>query len=247
MKGHPIDGLTGLRRRAVIGDDAAFRLGPADPVAIHGRTGVRSMAFADFSLESAVARLGLALRPRADLFAGVEALEIPPVLRAVLERWAPQALEVNTEKARSELIIAPILMEAAHLAGGHVGVYSGVSFDVDRERGLFGRCDFLIGRRAGPFLLGSPLLAVVEAKNEDIPGNLGQCVAEMVAAWVLNERKGYSVPVVHGSVTTGAEWLFLRLDGDAVTFDIRERSLDDVGRILSYVVAIGSAGVVETM
>ena len=139
------------------------------------------MAFADFDLELATERFDLSLPPCADLFAGVGAMEIPPVLQAVLERWVPQALEVNTDKARSELIVAPILMEAMHLAGRDLGVYSGVSLDVDRERGLYGRCDFLLGRRSGPFLLGSPLLAVVEAKNEDIPGNLGQCVAEMVA------------------------------------------------------------------
>jgi hypothetical protein len=141
-------------------------------------------------------------------------VEIPPVLReVVLERWAPQALEVNTDKARSELIIAPILMEAMHLAGRDFGVYSGIALDVDRDRGLFGRCDFLLGRRSGPFLLGSPLLAVVEAKNEDIPGHLGQCVAAMVAVRMLNERKGHPIPVVHGVVTTGTEWLFLRLEG----------------------------------
>ena len=169
------------------------------------------MAFADFSLESAVQRFEPILLPRADLFAHVQAVELPPILQAVLERWAPQALEVNTDKARSELIIAPILMEAMHLAGQDLGVYSGVSLDVDRERGLFGRCDFLLGRRSGAFLLGSPLLAVVEAKNEDIPGNLGQCVAEMVAVRILNERKGHPIPVVRGSVTTGVEWLFLQL------------------------------------
>jgi hypothetical protein len=200
------------------------------------------MPFADFSLESAIDQFELTLPPRADLFAGVETLEIPPVLRAVLDRWAPQALEVNTDKARSELIIAPILMEAMHLAGHGMGVYSGVSLDVDRERGPFGRCDFLVGRRSGPFLLGSPLLAVVEAKNEDIPGNLGQCVAEMVAVRVLNERKGHPIAVVHGSVTTGAEWLFLQLEGDAVTFDLLERFLDDAARILGYLAAIGGAG-----
>ncbi len=132
-------------------------------------------------------------------------------------------------------------MEAMHIAGDEFGVYSGVSLEVDRGRSLFGSCDFLIGRRADPFLLGSPLLAVVEAKNEDIPGNLGQCVAEMVAVRVLNERKGHPLTVVHGAVTTGAEWLFLQLEGHAVTFDLRERFLDDVGPILGYLAAIGSA------
>ncbi|MHB1559671.1 MAG: hypothetical protein ACYC61_19665 [Isosphaeraceae bacterium] len=200
------------------------------------------MEFADFRLESAVDRFELTLPPRADLFAGISPLEIPPVLREVLDRWVPQALEVNTEKARSELIIAPILMEAMNLAGRDMRIYSGVTLDVDRDRGLFGRCDYLIGRRSGPFLLGSPLLAVVEAKNEDIPGNLGQCVAEMVAVRVMNDRKGHPIPVVRGTVTTGAEWLFLQLADDAITFDLRERFLDDVGLILGYLAAIARPG-----
>ena len=62
----------------------------------------------------------------------------------------------------------------------------------------------------------------------------------MVAVRLLNERKGQPSSVVHGAVTTGAEWLFLRLDGEAVTFDARDRSLDDVGKILAYLAAIGS-------
>ena len=78
------------------------------------------MAFSDFNLESAVTRLGLTLKARSDLFDGLEPVEVPPLIQTVLERWAPQALEVNTEKARSELIIAPILMEASHLMPGHL-------------------------------------------------------------------------------------------------------------------------------
>ena len=81
-------------------------------------------------------------------------------------------------------------------------------------------------------------MAVVEAENEDIPG--GPCIAEMVAARVLNERETGVTPVIHGAVTTGSEWLFLRLDGDSVMFDSRDRSLDDVGKILAYLLAIGS-------
>ena len=198
------------------------------------------MAYSDFNLERAVDELGLTLGPRSDLLARVEAAAISPLMRIVLEQWAPLAFEVNTEKARSEMVICPILLEAVSLAGNGLGVYSGVSLDVDRDLGLFGRCDFLIGRRAGPFLMGSPLLAVVEAKNDGIAGNLGQCVAETVAARLLNDRKGHPEPTIHGAVTTGREWMFLRLDGSTVTFDSRDRDLDDVGTILAYLAGIMS-------
>ncbi len=80
---------------------------------------------------------------------------------------------------------------------------------------------------------------MVEARNENIRGHLGQCIAEMIAVRILNERKGHPIPVVHGAVTTGAEWQLLRLEADAVTFDLRERLLDDVGRIVAYLATIG--------
>ena len=70
------------------------------------------MAFCDFNLEMAARRLGLTISARADLFAGMKALEVSLILLTLLERWATQALEVNAEKARSEMIISPILMEA---------------------------------------------------------------------------------------------------------------------------------------
>jgi hypothetical protein len=57
-----------------------------------------------------------------------------------------------------------------------------------------------------------------------------------------DEREGHPIPVVHGVVTTGTEWLFFQLEGQAVTFDIRERFLDDVARILGYLTAIGQVG-----
>lgn len=192
------------------------------------------MADFDFTLKMAVDRLGLTLSPLANLFAEIEPLPLPESLRLILDRWASQARQVNTEKARSELIISPILMEAAYLAGESLAVYSGVTFDVDRERGLFGRCDYLIGWQRGPYLLGSPIMAVVEAKNEDIPGNLGQCVSEMVAAQLLNDREGRPTPIIHGCVTTGTEWVFLQLKNQTVTFDEGEKTLADVGRILAY-------------
>lgn len=77
---------------------------------------------------------------------------------------------MNTEKARSEMIIAPILMESVRLARPPVSLFSGVSFDVDNEQGLNGACDYLLTRSAERFYISHPVVAIVEAKKEDIPG-----------------------------------------------------------------------------
>lgn len=69
---------------------------------------------------------------------------------------------------------------------------------------------------------------------------LGQCIAEMVAARVLNERAQQPGPV-HGAVTTGTAWQFLRLDGDALTLDTQEYHVEQVARILAILRSIVSA------
>jgi hypothetical protein len=196
------------------------------------------MAFADFDLKTACVRFGLTIEERTNLFAAVQAVEVPGRLREVLETWAPAALAMSTEKARSEMIIAPILMEAVRMLGGRVGLFSGITFDVDRDLGLNGTCDFLLTRSPELYFVRDPVLAVVEAKKEDIVGGLGQCVAEMVAARIFNERGAGESKMVHGAVTTGSNWRFLKLDGTQVFIDPPEYYLDQVGKILGILVSI---------
>ena len=48
---------------------------------------------------------------------------------------------------------------------------------------------------------------------------MGQCIAQMVAARDFNDREQAAIRGVHGCVTTGEDWQFLRLEGSAVTID----------------------------
>src|SRR5260370_623700 len=102
------------------------------------------MAFSDFDLKTAVQTFALTEERDTDLFAAVEPLEPSAFLRVWLDKFAPVALGVNSDKARSEFIIAPMLAETKLRAGISVNVLPGVTFDVDREQGLAGFCDFLI-------------------------------------------------------------------------------------------------------
>ena len=92
------------------------------------------MAFADFAFPEALQAFGLSLA-EAELFAGVPAA-VPSA--DFLERMRGDialALAINTEKARSEFIIAPVLSELRRMLCGSFGLFSGVLFDVDPSRG----------------------------------------------------------------------------------------------------------------
>ena len=87
-----------------------------------------------------------------------------------------------------------MLAETQRRVEHKVKVLPGVAFDVDKTRGLTGFCDYLVARSPEIFYVQGPILAVVEAKKEDLVSGLGQCAAEMVAIRLFNEREGTQFP-----------------------------------------------------
>jgi hypothetical protein len=193
------------------------------------------MAYADFTLESAEAELGVTARPGA-LFPGLQPLPVPAWLQDLLARGMRLAL--ISEKARSEFIVAPILLAVREQSGERVAILSGQRLDVDPGRRLLGDCDFILALSDPVPRLRAPLVTVVEAKKNDIEAGLGQCVAQMVAAQIYNERSGQLLPAVYGCVTTGEDWQFLRLTGSVVTIDPGRLYIDNVGGILAALQAM---------
>ena len=196
------------------------------------------MAYSDFDLKSTLRVFELQALRDVDLFEKVGPLEPSAYLRDWLEEFGPVALGVNTEKARSESFINPILAEAKRRAGPPANILSGVAFDVDRARGLTGFCDYLIARSSEFYYVQSPVVAVVEAKKEDLIAGLGRCAAEMVAIRLFNEKEGSPIPAVHGCVTSGSNWRFLRLQGQTLWIDRPEYYVHDVGKILGILVEV---------
>jgi hypothetical protein len=120
--------------------------------------------------------------------------EIAPIqpsntLAATLEETLPLAVATGSEKARSELIISPVLVEVRRILNRQISMFSGEDFNVDESQGLNGRCDFLISRSTEQLAIEAPAIVIVEAKQADLKTGIGQCVAEMVAAQKFNEAK----------------------------------------------------------
>ncbi|NEP07605.1 MAG: hypothetical protein F6K34_24115, partial [Okeania sp. SIO4D6] len=90
--------------------------------------------------------------------------EIPPsqFLQEALQYYLPLAVAIGTEKARSELIIAPILFAIKKQLDNQISIFSGVEFNIDIEQGLNGFCDFIISCSTLQLLIEAPVVAVVE-------------------------------------------------------------------------------------
>jgi hypothetical protein len=190
------------------------------------------MSYSDFILETVKKNLHLNISSREDIFSEVAPLPVSEYLQETLAYNVPFALASNTEKSRSEMIITPILLELTKKFANQISLFSGVEFNIEPSQGLNGNCDFLISLSPEFLLINTPVIMVVEAKKENIKGGLGECIAEMYAARLFNEREGNEITEIYGVVTTGEIWKFLRLSGELVQIDLAEYFLNDVNKIL---------------
>ena len=196
------------------------------------------MAYSDFTLAELKQRFGLTVSESVNLFGDLAAVELPKSLAATLERYLPLAINANTEKARSELIIAPVLIELKLLYADRISLFSGIEFTIDESMGLKGRCDYILAQSPEQLTLSDPVCTLVEAKNENILAGIPQCLAEMVAARQFNRSAQTPERAVFGAVTTGMIWRFLKLDGATAFVDTVEYPIQAAGKIFAILTAV---------
>jgi ribosomal protein L11 len=190
------------------------------------------MAYSDFTLSKFKNNFNIIIDEDSDLFANVEPVEPSSKLIDSLQETAELALAINTEKARSEMIITPILLEVRRKVNYEISLFSGSDFNVDAERGLNGFCDFIISRSKEQLIINAPVIIIVEAKNENIKAGLGQCAAAMLAAQLFNQQEGNEIKTIYGAVTTGDIWKFMKLEESNLFIDLNNYYIREMSKIL---------------
>ena len=198
------------------------------------------MAYSSFTLSQVSRTFQLETVWQPALFADIEPVEPSEELTAVLKRNLPFALAMGTEKAKSELIVADVLVELCLHCADRVSLFSGIDFNVDATNGLVGVCDFLVSLSPQAFEVEAPAIILVEAKRDSLTDGLGQCVAEMVAAQRFNADAGNDIPCVYGGTTSGTEWFFLKLEGQTLSIDMTVYQLVQCDKILGILASMVS-------
>ncbi len=127
------------------------------------------MNYSDFTIHKLKEKFGIEMIEDQNIFPNPTSETVTPTLTELLRQYVPLATSINTEKARSEFIIAPILAEFKFHFKDKISLFSGIEFNVEPEQGLNGRCDFIISKSKEQLELSAPLVVMVEAKNENIP------------------------------------------------------------------------------
>jgi hypothetical protein len=190
------------------------------------------MAYSDFTLAKVKDAFGLTLDETHNLFQGLPGVQPSTLLNQVLHENLPLATAINSEKARSEFLIAPILSEVRRRLEGQISLFSGTEFNVEVSQGLMGFCDFILSASREQYFITAPVMTVVEAKNENIIAGLGECVATMVAAQLFNQRAGNEIETIYGVVTSGTSWKFLTVTKQTASLDSAEYHINQVDKIL---------------
>ena len=196
------------------------------------------MAYSNFKLESLVKGFQLTIAESSNLFGAIASVQPSVTLSQLLQENVDLAVAINTEKARSEMIIAPIFWEIRRLFSDRVALFSGIEFNVDEGRGLNGVCDFILSDNPEQLFLRAPVAIAVEAKNENLKSGFAQCIAEAIAAQLFNQREENPIPAIYGAITVGTVWRFLRLRSTTVEIDLSEyyikRDLPQILGILAH-------------
>ena len=190
------------------------------------------MAYSNFTLETVQKTFQLDTVRSVGIFSEIEPVVPSAYLTTGLAKKTPLATAIGTEKARSEMIVADVLVELLDHFDHNISLFSGIDFNVDAENELIGVCDFLVSLSPEQFYLEAPVIILVEAKNLDLKADLGQCVAEMLAAQRFNAERGNDIPCVYGASTTGVDWLFLKLEGKCLHIDMVTYAIERCDRIL---------------
>jgi hypothetical protein len=196
------------------------------------------MSYSEFSLDDVKNKLGLKIQEVAEVILGVELIKPSQLLQETLTENIPLALGIDTEKARSEMIVAPVLIEIRKLYYHQISLFSGTEFNVDRTQGLNGVCDFMICHSSEQLSVNAPVFILVEAKNDNIKSGIPQCIAEMVAAAIFNIQKNNHIPSVYGAVTTGSIWKFMKLENSTIYIESTEHFIENIPLILGMLMRI---------
>ena len=165
------------------------------------------------------------------LFTSIALIQPSDLLLQILS--INQQLPLQSEKAKSELLITPILNELWQRNPKVFTYFSGYQFNVDSKRCLKGFCDYILCKKYNAVFIESPLCAIVEAKhNQDLLDAVPQCAAEMYAAQLFNQQQGNSIETIYGIVTTGYDWLFLKLVNQILFVDNERYFLNKLSELL---------------
>ena len=136
-------------------------------------------------------------------------------------------INLNSEAAKREFLIAPILFEIAKETDSKINL----EYPINVDDKLSGYLDYLIQSKQK--------IIVIEAKKGDIDKGFNQLAAELIALDKYEEEEGGEC--LYGAITIGEMWKFTILDRKSkhITKDIHNYTIpDNVEQVFAILMGI---------
>ena len=137
-------------------------------------------------------------------------------------------INLNSEAAKREFLVAPILFEVAKVTDAKISL----EYPLNIDNKLSGYLDY--------FIRSQQTLIIIEAKKGDIDRGFNQLSAELIA---LDKYEAEGKLFLYGAITIGEMWIFTVLDRKSqhITKDIHNYTIpEDVETIFNILVGIVS-------
>ena len=188
------------------------------------------MAYRDFKIETLEQKFGIR-EMGIQLFETKKVKRVEPSEKLKMDLEDANIITLSTEKAVSERLVAPILAEIGK-RNDFIQIFSGEIIVGDKKQGLNGEIDFIFSRIPWTLKPKNPLLCVTESKLGLVDKGVDQAAAQMLGVRYFNQKHDYKDIAVHGVVTDGKSWRFLKLDGNNLFVDRTDYSTTDLSLLL---------------
>ncbi len=188
------------------------------------------MAYRDFKMNDLERKFNIH-EVGTSLFDVEKILKIEPSESLKSKLADAQYITLSTEKAVSEQLVAPVLVELAK-KNQEFQIFSGEIITADKSNGLNGELDFIIARKPWTRKPRNPLLCVTESKLGLINSGVDQATAQMLGLRIFNQNNGFEEDIIHGAVTDGTSWRFLKLEGTNLLLDLTVYSTENLSLLL---------------
>jgi hypothetical protein len=188
------------------------------------------MAYKDFTFQKLEKDFGIKQSRRVLFNGGIKPVKASDWLLQTLNLAAQMPLK--SEKAKSELIIAPILTEIRQLNKDRIEMFSGEVLTADSKLKLKGEVDFILVQYPQSVALRDPIFSVTEAKRGALDEGWHQCAAQMYGARVFNAKNNNPISDIYGAVSNGVDWQFLLLEANTVFVDEKTYTIENLEQLL---------------
>ena len=174
------------------------------------------MVYSDFTTSNLIKNFGITFKSE-NLFPSIKSIAATEWLISALRK--SNQMGFLTEKARSERLASPVLIELSELNTHSFSIYSGQNLDIDNELGLKGECDFIFSFSRIQDFVTSPVFCITEAKKQDLEKGTIQAAAQLIGAKKLNELEENNFKTLYAASTTGIEWRFLKYQNNEISIE----------------------------